>query len=186
MAEPGRRRPAVFLDRDGTLIEDPGFVADPVHVKLIPGAAQAVRRLNQAGLPAVLVTNQSGIARGLITLPQYEAVEARLIKLLAGGGARLDGAYYCPHHSDFTGPCDCRKPGTKLFRDAAAAQNLDLGRSFYVGDRMSDIEPARALAGRGILVRTGQGAEHAPAAIDAGFTVTADLQTAVDLILEQS
>jgi histidinol-phosphate phosphatase family protein len=186
MAEPGRRRPAVFLDRDGTLIEDPGFVSDPAQVKLIPGAAQAVRRLNQAGLPVVLVTNQSGIARGLITLPQYEAVEARLIQLLAGGGARLDGAYYCPHHPDFTGPCDCRKPGTKLFRDAAAAQNLDLGRSFYVGDRMSDVEPARALAGRGILVRTGQGAEHVPAAIDAGFTVTADLQTAVDLIVEHS
>ena len=184
MGDPGRRRPAVFLDRDGTAVEDPGFMSDPAQVKLLPGAAQAVRRLNQAGLAVVLVTNQSGIARGLVTIAQYEAVEARLIQLLAGAGARLDGAYYCPHHPDFTGPCDCRKPGTKLFRDAAAAQNLDLGRSFFVGDRMSDIEPARALAGRGILVLTGQGATHAQSAIDAGFTVAGDLQTAVDLILE--
>ena len=182
MAEP--RRPAVFLDRDGTLIEDTGFIKDPALVKLLPGAAQAVRRFNQAGLAVVIVTNQSGIARGLITVDQYEAVEARLGQLLAGAGARLDGAFYCPHHPDFTGPCDCRKPATKLFRDAAAALNLDLARSFYVGDRMSDIEPARQLAGRGILVRTGQGAGHAQTAIDAGFTVAADLQTAADLILE--
>ena len=165
-------------------MEDPGFLADPARVKLLPGAAQAVRRLNQAELAVVIVTNQSGIARGLITVPQYEAVEQRLEALLAGAGARVDGAYYCPHHPEFTGPCDCRKPQTRLFRDASAALNLDLGRSFYVGDRMSDIEPARALAGRGILVRTGRGGEHAQAAIDGGFTVAADLQTAADLILE--
>lgn len=184
MAEPTRRRPAVFLDRDGTLVEDPGFLADPARVKLLPGAASAVRRLNQAGLAVVVVTNQSGIARGLITVAQYEAVEARLAALLAGAGARLDGSYYCPHHPEVTGPCECRKPATRLFRDAATALHLDLGRSFYVGDRMSDIEPARALAGRGILVRTGEGSGHAEAAIEAGFTVAADLQTAVDLILE--
>jgi len=184
MAEPGRRRRAVFLDRDGTIMDDPGFLSDPAAVKLLPGAAQAVRRFNQSGLAVVVVTNQSGIARGLITVPQYEAVQVRLVQLLAGAGARIDGAYYCPHHPDFTGPCDCRKPATKLFRDAATALDLDLGRSFYVGDRMSDIEPARALAGRGILVRTGRGAEHAQAAIEAGFTVAADLQTAADLILE--
>lgn len=184
MPEPGTRRQAVFLDRDGTIMEDPGFVNDPAQVKLLPGAAQAIRRFNQAGLAVVVVTNQSGIARGVITVPQYEAVEARLEALLAGGGARLDRVYYCPHHPDITGPCDCRKPGTKLFRDAATALNLDLGRSFYVGDRITDIEPARALAGRGILVRTGHGAENAQAAIDGGYTVAADLQTAADLILE--
>jgi histidinol-phosphate phosphatase family protein len=183
MPEPGPRRAAVFLDRDGTLIEDPGFLSDPAKVKLLPGASQAVRRLNQAGLAVVIVTNQSGIARGAITVDQYEAVHARLVQVLAGGGARLDGAYYCPHHPDVTGPCDCRKPGTKLFRDASTELNLDLGRSFYVGDRMTDIEPARTLGGRGILVHTGHGDEYATAAIAGGFTVTQDLQTAVDLIL---
>jgi len=184
MPEPGRRRPAAFLDRDGTLIEDPGFLSDPAKVKLLPGAAQAVRRLNQAGVATVIVTNQSGIARGVITMAQYEAVHARLVQLLAGAGARLDGAYVCPHHPDITGPCECRKPGTRLFRDAATDLTLDLGRSFYVGDRMTDIEPARTLGGRGILVRTGHGDENAQAAIEQGYTVVADVQTAVDLILE--
>ncbi|HYK10656.1 MAG TPA: HAD family hydrolase [Gemmatimonadales bacterium] len=184
MPERGPRRSAAFLDRDGTLIEDPGFLSDPAKVKLLPGAAQAVRRLNQAGLAAVIVTNQSGIARGLITMEQYEAVHARLVQLLAGAGARLDGAYVCPHHPEITGPCECRKPGTRLFRDASAEHNLDLGRSFYVGDRTSDVEPARALGGRGILVRTGHGEEYAAAAIDAGYPVVADIQTAVDMILE--
>ncbi|HEU5466208.1 MAG TPA: HAD family hydrolase [Gemmatimonadales bacterium] len=184
MPEPGRRRSAAFLDRDGTLIEDPGFLSDPAKLKLLPGAAQAVRRLNQGGLAVVIVTNQSGIARGLITAQQYDAVHARLVQLLAGAGARLDGAYVCPHHPDISGPCECRKPGTKLFRDAATELTLDLGRSFYVGDRMSDVEPARALGGRGILVRTGRGGEYAEGAINAGYTVVADLQTAVDLILE--
>lgn len=184
MPEPGRRRRAAFVDRDGTLIEDPGFLSDPAKVKLLPGTAQAVRRLNQAGLAVVAVTNQSGIARGVITMEQYEAVHARLVQLLAGAGARLDGAYVCPHHPDITGPCECRKPGTKLFRDAATELSLDLGRSFYLGDRMTDIQPARALGGRGMLVRTGHGGENVQAAIEAGYPVVADLQTAVDLILE--
>lgn len=184
MPEPGRRRSAVFLDRDGTLIEDPGFLNDPAKVKLLPGAAQAVRRLNQAGLGAVIVTNQSGIARGLITMEQYEAVHARLVQLLAGAGARLDGTYLCPHHPEITGPCTCRKPGPLLYRQAATELSLDLGRSFHVGDRMRDIEPTRTLGGRGLLVRTGHGEESAQAAIDAGYPIVADVQTAVDLILE--
>jgi histidinol-phosphate phosphatase family protein len=117
-------RAAVFLDRDGTIIEDTGYVADPAAVRLLPGAAAAIARLNRAGLPAIVVTNQSGIARGLLDEAAYAAVARRLESLLGAEGARLDGDYYCPHHPDFTGPCECRKPGALLYCQAAAAHGL--------------------------------------------------------------
>jgi len=109
---------AVFLDRDGTIVEDNGFLHEPGKVKLLPGAAAAIRCLNQAGYLVVVVTNQSGIARGLYTTEEYTAVQRRLGELLTAHGAVIDGSYFCPHHPQFTGPCECRKPGTKLFRDA--------------------------------------------------------------------
>ena len=104
-------RRAVFLDRDGTIIEDTGFVADPAEVRLLPGAASAIARLNRAGIPAIVVTNQSGIARGLLDEAGYSAVARRLDALLDAAGARLDADYHCPHHPDFGGTCECRKPG---------------------------------------------------------------------------
>src|SRR5216684_8061988 len=130
-------RRAVFLDRDGTIVEDPppGYLHDPARVRLLPGAAEGIRQLNSAGFLVVTVSNQSGIARGLYTVADYAAVQRRLAELLEahGGGAHLDGAYFCPHHPRFTGPCECRKPGLKLFRDAAAALDIDLKRSWWVG-----------------------------------------------------
>jgi D-glycero-D-manno-heptose 1,7-bisphosphate phosphatase len=181
MAEPRPGQRAVFLDRDGTIVEDPGFLHEPDEVRLLPGAAAAIRRLNDAGWLVVTVSNQSGIARGLYDAAAYAAVQRRLVELLAERGARLDGAYYCPHHPDVTGPCDCRKPGLRLFRDAAGALELDLARSYWVGDRVSDVEPARALAAseRGLLVSTGRGADQAGAARALGFPVVADLAAAV-------
>jgi D,D-heptose 1,7-bisphosphate phosphatase len=181
MADAGR--PAVFLDRDGTILADPGFLREPTQVRLLPGAAGAVRRLNDAGFLVVLVTNQSGIARGKLTIADYSAVQGRLSDLLSTQGARFDAAYYCPHHPDFTGPCECRKPGTLLFRQAAAARGIDFPSSFFIGDRLSDVEPARTLGGRGILVETGEGATHAAAARELGLTVVADLGAAVDVVL---
>jgi D-glycero-D-manno-heptose 1,7-bisphosphate phosphatase len=171
---------AVFLDRDGTIIEDPGFLHEPGKVRLLPGAAAAIRRLNDAGWLVVTISNQSGIARGVYDAAAYAAVQRRLVELLAQHGARLDGAYYCPHHPDVTGPCECRKPGLRLFRDAAAALDLDLARSYWVGDRVSDIEPARALGagGHGLLVSTGRGADHAAGARALGFAVVPDLAAA--------
>jgi histidinol-phosphate phosphatase family protein len=152
-------RPAVFLDRDGTLVRDPGFLNDPDRVKLLPGAALAVRRLSEAGYPVVVVTNQSGIARGLISWEQYLQVARRVDQLIAaeGAGARLAATYVCPHHPDVTGPCDCRKPGLALYRRAAAELNLALDRSIWIGDRMTDLEPAGAFGGRAFLVLTGEG-----------------------------
>jgi D-glycero-D-manno-heptose 1,7-bisphosphate phosphatase len=176
---------AVFLDRDGTLIDDPGFLHEPAKVQLIPGAAEAVRRLNEAGYRVVTVSNQSGIARGLYTLADYEAVQRRLGELLAADGARLDGSFVCPHHPQFTGPCDCRKPGIKLFHDAQAALGIDLARSWWVGDRLSDVQPARVLGGRAILVTTGLGNLHQGQARALNVTVVADVNGAVSEIVRR-
>ncbi|MDE3129210.1 MAG: HAD-IIIA family hydrolase [Gemmatimonadota bacterium] len=148
----GRR--AAFVDRDGTLMHDFHFTDSPADVVLIPGAGRALGRLNAAGIPVILVTNQSGIARGFFTMADYERVNARLETLLEADGGRLDATYVCPHHPDFSGPCACRKPGTLLFEQAAAAHDLDLAASLYVGDRFRDIEPGLALGGTGILVPT--------------------------------
>ena len=174
---------AVFLDRDGTITEDPGFLHEPDKVKLFPGAAEAIRRLNEAGILAVSVTNQSGIARGLYGVADYEAVQEKLRALLTAHRARLDASYYCPHHPRFTGVCDCRKPGVKLFNDARVALDIDFARSWWVGDRLSDVQTARELGGRGILVATGEGNLHQGQARAQGVMVVADLAAAVDEIL---
>jgi len=178
----GRHR-AVFLDRDGTIVEDPGFLHEPEKVTLLPGAAEAIRRLNEAGYRVVIVTNQSGIARGRYTVADYEAVQRRLGELLAAKGARIDAAYFCPHHPLLSGPCECRKPGLKLFRDAQAAFDIDFSRSWWVGDRLSDVQPARLLGGEGILVATGEGNLQQGQARALGVMLVADLASAVEKIL---
>jgi histidinol-phosphate phosphatase family protein len=177
-------RPAVFLDRDGTLVEDPGFQRNPDAVRLLPGVAAAVARLNAAGFATVVVTNQSGIARGLISAAEYDAVERRIAGLFAAAGARIDATYHCPHHPEVDGPCECRKPGTLLYRRAARDLGLDLTASWGVGDRLSDLEPVRTLGGRALLVRSGTGAEHEEAAAAAGYVVVDDLAAAVERILK--
>src|SRR5216110_3335231 len=169
---------AVFLDRDGTIVEDPGFLHEPGKVKLLPGAADAIKRLNEHGYLVVIVTNQSGIGRGRYTVLDYSAVQRRLVELLEAHDARLDGAYFCPHHPEFTGPCECRKPGLLLFREAQAALGLDLTRCCWVGDRLSDVEPARKLGGRALLVETGGGATHVGKARALRIPVVADLAAA--------
>ncbi|OLC86703.1 MAG: hypothetical protein DMD38_13785 [Gemmatimonadetes bacterium] len=178
--------PAVFLDRDGTVIEDTGYVHEPGKVKLLPGVAQAIKQLNESGFLAVTVSNQSGIALGLYTVADYTAVQRRLTELLEAHGAHLDGAYFCPHHPRFTGPCECRKPGLKLFRDAAAALDIDLPRSWWVGDRLTDVQPARALGGKAILVAAGEGNLDQGQARAMGAKVVADLTAAVAEIVRAS
>lgn len=146
-------RAAVFLDRDGTLMHDRHFVSRPEDVELFDDAAHAVRALSDAGFATVLVTNQSGIGRGLFTSDDYERVQGRLTELLAGGDARLEATYFCPHAPG--DDCECRKPGTLLFRRAARDLGLDLARSWSIGDRWRDLEPAIALGARGVLVPRG-------------------------------
>lgn len=157
---PGELRRAVFLDRDGTLIEEKDYLADPEDVALVPGAVEALERLREAGYLLVVVTNQSGIARGLYTEADYQAVADRLAELLEARGVALDAVKHCPHHPDHTGPCACRKPATGMHREAAAELAIDPARSWYVGDKISDVLPALELGGRGILVRTGYGGQH--------------------------
>lgn len=174
---------AVFLDRDGTIVEDPGFLHQPAKVTLLPGAAHAIKQLNDRGFLVVMVTNQSGIARGLYTVEDYAAVQRRLAELLEKQGAHIDADYFCPHHPQFTGPCDCRKPGSKLFQEAQQALDIDFTRSWWVGDRLSDVQPARVLGGHGILVTTGNGNLHQGQARAVGVMVVADLAGAVGEIL---
>jgi D-glycero-D-manno-heptose 1,7-bisphosphate phosphatase len=152
-------RPAAFLDRDGTIIVERHYLAESANVELLPGAAEGLRALADAGFALVVVTNQSGIARGLLTRAHFQAVQERLEALLARHGVTLEAVYYCPHHPDYDGPCDCRKPGVALFRQAARELGLDLRRSIFIGDRLRDVQPAFEFGGRAVLVRTGYGAE---------------------------
>lgn len=177
-------RPAVFLDRDGTVVVERHYLRDPDAVELVPGAAGALRRLREAGYALVVVTNQSGIARGLYTEAEFRAVQDRIDALLAREGVRFDGVYHCPHHPDFTGRCECRKPGTGLHRRAARELGLDLARSVFVGDRLKDVRPADDLGGDAILVRTGYGREQEGDAPD-DLVVRDDLPAAADYILER-
>jgi len=175
--------PAVFLDRDGTIIEDTGFVRDPASVKLIPGAAAAIAKLAAAGYRIVVVTNQSGIARGLISMEQYRQVADRFLEALGEAGAEIAATYLCPHHPSVDGVCECRKPALGNYRLAAREHDLDLGRSIWVGDRMTDLEPARAFDARGILVLTGRGARVDDDLDRLGIQVAPSLADAADLIL---
>lgn len=178
-------RPAAFLDRDGTIIEDTEYLADPAEILMLEGAAEAIARLNAAGWPVVVVTNQSGIARGLLTEADYERVRARLDEILDEAGAHVDATYKCPHHPDFTGACECRKPGVGMYLEAARDLHLDPARSFYVGDRWRDIAAAVHFGGRGFLVRGGAcgpaDLEHARRA--ANVEIVASLAEAVDRML---
>jgi D-glycero-D-manno-heptose 1,7-bisphosphate phosphatase len=179
----GWARPAVFVDRDGTIILERNYLADPEQVELLPGAGPGLRSLSNAGYALVMITNQSGIARGFFDEDAYEAVRDRIGVLLADESIRLDAVLHCPHHPDFTGPCDCRKPGLALYRQAIEELNLDAGRSWMIGDRLHDLEPARLLGSRAILVRTGYGAEEAVRAAEAGWPVAEDMADAARRIL---
>lgn len=145
-------RPGVFLDRDGTLIADQDYPGDAERVRLLPGAAEAVVRFNRAGLPVVVVTNQSGIGRGYITEAQFRAVQARMESLLAAEGAHVDGTYFCPHSPDQSPPCACRKPAPGLYLQAAREHGLDVARSVYVGDRLRDLLPGIEFGGATFLI----------------------------------
>jgi D-glycero-D-manno-heptose 1,7-bisphosphate phosphatase len=155
-------RPAVFIDRDGTLTEEVGYVNHPSRLRLLPRSAEAVRRLNEAGVAAVVATNQAGVARGYFSEDVLHAVNAALIAQLERAGARLDGLYVCLHHPSegvppYRAACDCRKPRPGLLVRAAQELGLDLAASAMVGDKASDLEPGRRVGARAVLVLTGYG-----------------------------
>jgi D-glycero-D-manno-heptose 1,7-bisphosphate phosphatase len=182
-----RRRAAAFLDRDGTIIVDEHYLADPDRVALLPGAAEAIRILAAAGIPAVVCSNQSGIARGTISLEQLRAVRLRLARLLEDEGATLLDSFCCPHHEEVTGPCACRKPGTLMFEQAAALHELDVSRSLFVGDKYRDVVPAAKLGGTGYLVRSPDTpADDVARAEGGGHVVVDSLLDAVRLFLARA
>jgi D-glycero-D-manno-heptose 1,7-bisphosphate phosphatase len=175
---------AVFLDRDGTIIEDRGYIREPEQVRLLPGAAGSIQRLNSSGWLAVVVTNQSGIARGLLSEEDYRRTERQLDELLDGAGAHLDGHYWCPHLPDVNGPCECRKPGTLLYRQAAERLDIDLTRSWWVGDRARDVLPAGEFGGRGVLLLGELAAPDSPdTPVPHRVLQAPDLASAVEMIL---
>ncbi len=151
---------AVFLDRDGTVNEEVGYLSDLKQLRLIPGAGAAIRKLNEAGLKVVLVTNQSGVARGYFPESFVRETHDLLERMLRQEGALLDGIYYCPHHptageTPYRTECDCRKPGTGMLDRAARDLSLDVKKSFVVGDKWSDVELGQKAGAHTILVRSG-------------------------------
>ena len=155
-------RRAVFIDRDGTISEEVGYVNHPSRYRVFPYAAEAIKLLNDAGRLAVLVTNQAGVARGYFAEEMVGAVHDVLARELERGGARLDAVYYCPHHPTVGAPpyrqtCDCRKPRPGLIRRAADDLRIDTAASWMVGDRYGDVELARNAGLRAAFVRSGYG-----------------------------
>jgi histidinol-phosphate phosphatase family protein len=148
MPKPGKA--AVFVDRDGTICFDKHYLADPAGLELIPTVPEGIRRLNDAGLPVIVITNQSGIARGYFDEKALSAIHKRLKDLLASKGAKIDDIFFCPHLPD--AGCRCRKPKTGMLEDAAKKHHIDLALSFVIGDRMMDIEMAHKTKAVGILV----------------------------------
>ena len=176
---------AVFLDRDGTVNEEVNYLDHPDDLRLIRGAGQAIHLLNEAGLKAILITNQSAIGRGYFPEARLGEIHRELARQLATHDARLDAIYYCPHHPDLG--CACRKPQPGLLERAAEEHGLDLGRSFLVGDKASDLEAARRAGCQAVLVLSGYGAEQR-AAIEAGVPpdhIAPDLLQAARWILSQ-
>lgn len=146
---------AVFLDRDGTINKELEYLNDPKDLRLIPGAAEAIRVLNETGVPVVLVTNQAGIGRGYFSEVRLKEIRQELARRLAANDAHLDAIYYCPHHPDEG--CDCRKPNTGMLVRAAQRHDIDLQRSFVVGDKIGDLDAGRRVGCRTVLVLTGYG-----------------------------
>jgi D-glycero-D-manno-heptose 1,7-bisphosphate phosphatase len=170
-AAPGDPAPAIFMDRDGTLSHEVGYVNHVSRFRLYPWAVEAVRLANRNGFLSVVITNQAGVARGYFPESVIHEVHAALNASMEAGGARLAAIYYCPHHPSAGEPpyrkdCDCRKPKPGLLRRAEADLGVDLARSFVVGDRLGDLELAWAVGATGVLVKSGYGlgelTYHAP------------------------
>ena len=187
MPDTTRLRPAVFLDRDGTICEEVGYLNHISRLMIFPWAAPAIRRLNDAGVPVIVVTNQSGVARGLFPESLVGQVHRSLSENLAASGARVDAYYYCTHI--LADACDCRKPLPGLIERAAREHAVDLTRSFVVGDRYADVAMAQAVGGRGVLVLSGYGRGeyelHRAEWPRQPDVVVEDLAKAVDCILKE-
>lgn len=175
---------AFFLDRDGVINEEVDYLSDPDKAVILPGVAAALRRLHEAGFLAIVVTNQSGVARGMYGEADVHAVHERIRELLARDGAGVDRFYYCPHHPKFGSPCHCRKPEPGMILAACRELEIDPALSAMVGDRLSDIAAGRAAGCRACyLVKTGYGMEVLRKEDVSGIEVAEDLADAVERFL---
>jgi len=186
----GKKQKAIFLDRDGTVIKDLDYLGDPERIELLPGAIEALRSLRDAGYLLVVITNQSGVARGFFDEQTCIAVYNRFRQILADAGVPLDAAYYCPHLpgapvAQYDRECNCRKPAPGLFEKAAGELKIDFTISWAVGDSLRDLEPAKKLGIRTILVLTGKGRQqmHEAGADHVADHKASDLLKAARLIL---
>jgi D-glycero-D-manno-heptose 1,7-bisphosphate phosphatase len=187
VSRPAPYRRAVFLDRDGTICEEMGYLNHLSRLQIYPFAAAAIRRLNDAGLPVIVVTNQPGVARGIFPESLVHRAHEKMTAELAAAGASVDGFYYCPHKSEDA--CGCRKPFPGMLERAAQDHGLELAGSYVVGDRYADVEMGQKVSGRGILVLTGYGQGEYELYHDAWPRqpdhVAEDLAEAVNRILEE-
>jgi D-glycero-D-manno-heptose 1,7-bisphosphate phosphatase len=179
-------RGAVFLDRDGTINEELGYLNDPHRLYLIPGAAEAIRLLNDAGILTVVVSNQAGVGRGYFSTATIEAIHQQLAKELARRGAYVDAIYYCPHHPNEG--CECRKPKTGMLLRASQEHKIDLQRAFVVGDKVSDMDAGRRVGCRTVLVLTGYGEQTRKTYRNTSFQpdhISSDIDDGVKWILAE-
>lgn len=182
-----KKNTAVFLDRDGTINEEVGYLDSLEKLKIFPQTVEAIKRINKSGMKAVIITNQSGVARGFFDEAFVRHVHNHMEKTLQGKGATIDGFYYCPHHptegyAPYLKSCTCRKPETGLLLLAAEDFNLDLPRSYMIGDMAKDVEMAFRVGAKGILVRTGYGADVDSSACQPAY-VAKDVLDAVNWIM---
>ncbi len=179
---------AIFMDRDGTITEEMGYLKDPQKLRLIPRSAGAIKLLNERRIPVIVVSNQSGVARGYFTEETVKKTNRKFKGLLKEKVAYLDGIYYCPHHPEFGPPrykknCNCRKPKPGMLEKAARRFNLDLKKSYVIGDKVEDIELARNVGAKGILVLTGYG-ERSKKKVKSDY-VAKNLYQAAEWILKE-
>jgi D-glycero-D-manno-heptose 1,7-bisphosphate phosphatase len=156
---------AVFLDRDGTIVEDVGYMNTPEQIKFIPGAIEAIKMLNEADFKVVIISNQAGVARGLVTEDMLQTIDKTLHKWVLNGGAHLDGIYYCPHHPEhgvypYKQVCECRKPHPGLIKRAHRDLDIDLSLSYMVGDKATDIQAGKSAGAKTVFVMSGRGKEQ--------------------------
>ena len=157
-----KKNPAIFLDRDGTINEEVGYLDSIDKLRIIPAAFEAIRLINKSCMKAVVITNQAGVARGLFTEEFVRKINGQIQSVLLEKGAVIDRFYFCPHHpteghDPYRRICDCRKPAPGLLYQAAADLDIDLNRSYFIGDRFQDMEAAHRAGAKGVLVLTGYG-----------------------------
>ncbi|MFA5113820.1 MAG: D-glycero-beta-D-manno-heptose 1,7-bisphosphate 7-phosphatase [Candidatus Margulisiibacteriota bacterium] len=181
---------AVFVDRDGTIIEDSGYISTPKEVHFLPGSIEALRQLNQAGFKVIVITNQSGVARGFFSEDMVQTIDKFIHKQVLSGGGHIDAFYYCPHHPEhgvypYRQECACRKPSPGMIKQAAQDHHLDLGRSFMVGDHSCDVRAGKTAGVRTVFVLTGHGSREKAKLADKPDHTAPSLAEAVAWIIKE-